>query len=202
MPVFPLTSAWLKVASAGQAVEIQNLSPRPILVTTGIGVPGALEGLLLDPRESRGVRQVGPRDGRAAAAGPATVAVVGGFSLGASGGVPFAIVLPVISGSAAVGQPLAASTGSWTGSPTGYGYRWERNGSPISGATGAAYTVVNADNGSALAVTVTATNATGSATATSASVGVGSTAPPGGGANALADFPDPNNAYLVAALAA
>jgi hypothetical protein len=63
---------------------------------------------------------------------------------------------------------LSVSTGSWSGSPTGYEYRWFRcdpSGHKcvtISGATSAAYTLTKDDVGSAIRAGVIATNAAGS----------------------------------------
>ena len=66
---------------------------------------------------------------------------------------------------AAVGKVLTATTGAW--SPTtittpsagtiAYTYVWKRNGSAITGATAASYTLVAADLGAAITVAVTAT---------------------------------------------
>jgi hypothetical protein len=81
---------------------------------------------------------------------------------------PTNTVAPAVTGTAAVGQVLTASTGTWTGTPTSYTYQWSRNGTAISGATSSSYTVGSADTGDTITVAVTATNATGSATATSA----------------------------------
>jgi hypothetical protein len=80
---------------------------------------------------------------------------------------------PTIEGTASVGQPLAATSGSWSGSPTlSYAYHWERcdaagldcveiaSGSPH-------YDLFPADLTSTIRVAVTATNAGGSATAVS-----------------------------------
>ncbi len=79
--------------------------------------------------------------------------------------------LPSISGSAAVGQTLSVSTGSWTGSPTPtFTYRWMRCDAigvgcgPIAGATSSQYSAVTADAGSALEAQVTATTGAGSST--------------------------------------
>ena len=91
---------------------------------------------------------------------------------------------PTISGSAAIGSPLTAGTGSWTGSPTSYSYQWQRcdntgaNCAPISSATSTTYTVASADSGATLRIAMTATNSAGSATATSAQTAVVAAAPP------------------------
>ncbi len=81
---------------------------------------------------------------------------------------------PAISGTAQTGQTLSASTGSWSESPTGYAYQWQRcegtgaNCSPISAATAQTYTLAAADYGKKLRVGVTASNGAGaSAPATS-----------------------------------
>ncbi len=85
---------------------------------------------------------------------------------------PAALAPPVVSGSPVVGQSLACSTGTWDGDPVGFAYRWNRDGAPIAGATGATYAVVTADVGHQLSCTVTATNDAGSTSATSAPVTV------------------------------
>jgi hypothetical protein len=93
----------------------------------------------------------------------------------------------VISGTTQQGQNLSTSNGSWSGSPTGYGYQWSRcdangaNCAPISGATGSSYTLVSADVNSALRATVTASNAGGSTSATSNQSAVITAAPASGG---------------------
>ena len=80
---------------------------------------------------------------------------------------------PTISGTARVGQTLTASTGSWTGNPTSFGFQWQRcdadgtNCSDIAGATSRTYTVRTADVGFRLRVQVTARTDKGSATASS-----------------------------------
>lgn len=83
---------------------------------------------------------------------------------------PVNLVLPSISGTAAAGQTLSSSTGTWSGQPTPtYAYQWQRSGSNISGATSSSYTVQFADVGTTLRCVVTATNSVGSTSATSAS---------------------------------
>jgi hypothetical protein len=82
--------------------------------------------------------------------------------------------LPTISGSAALGQTLTASSGSWSGDPTiTFGYQWRRcnssgaSCSDIPGATGSTRTVDSDDVGFTLRVQVTATNGAGSGVAQS-----------------------------------
>jgi sugar lactone lactonase YvrE len=80
---------------------------------------------------------------------------------------PSNTVPPTISGTAQQGQTLGASPGSWTGSPTGYSYEWQRcdaaaaKCAPISGGSTASYALGQADVGSTLRVTVIASNAAG-----------------------------------------
>lgn len=82
--------------------------------------------------------------------------------------------LPTISGATQLGQPLAASSGTWSGTqPIALAYQWFRCGSSggscgaIIGATTLSYTLVQADVGTTIRVAVTASNAAGQATATS-----------------------------------
>jgi CHRD domain len=88
---------------------------------------------------------------------------------------PLNTSLPIISGLAAVGQTLQATSGAWSGAvANGYSYRWSLcngNGNAclsIAGATGQSYGVGPGDGGMSLRATVTATNASGSTSATSA----------------------------------
>jgi hypothetical protein len=90
----------------------------------------------------------------------------------ASTPAPVNTAAPSIAGTAAVGDRLTASPGTWSGGPT-YAYQWSDCNSSgsgctsIAGATGTTYTVANGDEGHTIEVTVTATNAGGSASATS-----------------------------------
>jgi hypothetical protein len=80
---------------------------------------------------------------------------------------PALTVAPAITGSAKAGHVLSCGTGSWTGGPTSFAYRWSRNGTPIAGAISARYTVRSIDEGSGLTCTVTATNVAGTGPAAS-----------------------------------
>jgi hypothetical protein len=85
------------------------------------------------------------------------------------------LTVPTISPSSglAEGVIVTASNGTWTSSPTSYGYQWQRCNSvgascaSISGATSQTYTVTSSDNGFTLRVAVTATASSGSGTSTS-----------------------------------
>lgn len=79
---------------------------------------------------------------------------------GASG--PSALSAPSIVGVAASGNTLTVTPGSYTGAATVTG-QWQKNGKPISGATGTSYTV-QANDGPNIAYLETATSAGGQAT--------------------------------------
>jgi subtilisin family serine protease len=87
---------------------------------------------------------------------------------------PSPVSAPVVSGTPEVGRVLTTTSGSWSGSPTGYAYAWLRCDTagqacvPIAGATSASYTAASPDAGGTLRSRVTATNAAGSAAAESA----------------------------------
>jgi hypothetical protein len=71
---------------------------------------------------------------------------------------------PVLSGSARVGGVLSCAPGGFTGPATSYLYGWERNRTPIAGASKPTYTVVALDQGSSLRCVVVAGNAAGYST--------------------------------------
>jgi parallel beta-helix repeat protein len=79
---------------------------------------------------------------------------------------------PTISGTVQVGSTLTATPGTWGTAASTWTYSWLRNGTAISGATGAQYVPVLADNGATLSVTATASKyAAISASFTSARTG-------------------------------
>jgi len=85
---------------------------------------------------------------------------------------PVNTAAPVLSGAPVPGEVLSCSQGLWSGNPTGYAYRWLRDGGEISGSANAAYTVQGADQGHAISCRVTASNGKGSTSATSNAVQV------------------------------
>jgi len=86
---------------------------------------------------------------------------------------PVNTVVPVITGTAEVGETLTASTGTWTGAePITYAYQWLRDGVDIDGATDADYVAEFDDLVTQLSVRVTATNGAGSQSETSLETGL------------------------------
>jgi hypothetical protein len=92
----------------------------------------------------------------------------------------------VVSGTATQGDVLSVSQGSWSNSPSSYGYQWQDCNSSgaccaaISGATASSYTLAAGDVGHTVRAAVTATNAGGSGTASSAVTAVVAAASTGG----------------------
>ncbi|MDX6471772.1 MAG: trimeric autotransporter adhesin, partial [Gaiellaceae bacterium] len=103
---------------------------------------------------------------------------------------PSSTAAPSVAGTAAEGQTLTASTGTWSGTaPIAYAVEWRRcdaSGNACTAVgTGASYVPATADVGSTMRAAVTASNAAGTATAVSAPTGAvaplstgGAAAPP------------------------
>jgi Calx-beta domain len=100
--------------------------------------------------------------------GQATGTIVNPFPAPTGVTAPQSIAPPQLSGTAAAGNALTCSTGTWANTPTAYSYQWSRNGTPLVGATGSNYQVQTLDEGTTLTCTVTASNSAGQASATSA----------------------------------
>lgn len=89
---------------------------------------------------------------------------------------PTVLTSPVITGTAKKGWRLSASTGTWSGSPTAYAYRWEwsRDGGAtwqvVSGASRSTFEITSTFVGNKVRVVVTASNAAGSRSAPSAPI--------------------------------
>jgi IPT/TIG domain len=113
--------------------------------------------------------------------GPTGVGSPTGLEAFSIPGTPTSTSPPTISGLADEGQKLKETRGGWSGSPTSFSDQWEDcdpSGSPcspISGATGQAYTLTAGDVGSTVRVQEIAGNASGSgppvASAPTATVG-------------------------------
>ncbi|MEP6892191.1 MAG: hypothetical protein ABI927_00300, partial [Gaiellaceae bacterium] len=131
--------------------------------------------------------------GSTSATSNATAVVTSGGS-----GPPVNTAEPTITGSAAQGQILTATIGTWTGgTPQTFTYQWRRcdtNGSncnSISGETGKTRTVDSGDVGSRLRIRVTSTNSSGSATAESNATSTVTGSGGGGGSGAPANTVKP-----------
>jgi hypothetical protein len=91
---------------------------------------------------------------------------------------PVNSVKPAVSGTAAVGQELSVSKGTWSPTPTSFTYQWQRCSSTgadclnVAGATGATYGVRSVDVGHRLRALVTAHTASGRSTTPSSNSGV------------------------------
>lgn len=89
-----------------------------------------------------------------------------------SAAAPTVTTPPAVTGTTALGSTLTASTGTWSGSPTGFTYAWSRcdatgaSCAAIGGATAQTYVLTQADVGTTLRLTVTATNSAGSTNTT------------------------------------
>lgn len=82
--------------------------------------------------------------------------------------IPANTAVPVITGTAKVGETLTTTNGTWTGTPTPtYARQWKADGANIASATGATYVLTEAELGKVITVTVTGTNTAGNASATS-----------------------------------
>lgn len=92
--------------------------------------------------------------------------------------------LPVVTGTVQEGALLAVSTGTWTNSPTGYTYQWQRcdalggNCDAIAGETNDTYTLTAADVALTVRAEVTAVNDGGSTAAASAPTSIVLPLPP------------------------
>lgn len=85
--------------------------------------------------------------------------------------LPFLLTVPLLSGTAKIGSTLTAGTGTWGGYPAPTAPRqWLRDGVAISGATGASYTLLPADDGRAICCRVSAKNVVGTVVAMTSTV--------------------------------
>jgi surface antigen len=131
---------------AGQRSPTYTLTAADVGATVTVTVSGTLTGHLPESRTSAPTTTVAPKT--------------------------MAAPTPTITGTAKQGSKLTASTSGWTAGST-FTYQWLRNGTAISGATAATYTLGEKDIGRKVSVTVTGKQAGyTTATKTSASTAV------------------------------
>jgi hypothetical protein len=137
----------------------------------GVDISGAISGTyVLQAADLGTMITVTVTATNASGSASATSAAVGPVAAALT--APVNSVLPAITGTAAVGQTLTSSTGTWSGNPTPtYTYQWLNAGVAIGSATSSTYALQASDEGDLITVTVTATNSQGSAGATSAATG-------------------------------
>lgn len=148
-------------------------SPTPTVtrqwLLDGANIPGATNltytPSLSDAGKALSVRETATNTNGAANSTSATKTI---------GSVPAVTSAPSITGTPVVGTPVVYTAGVFSGIPAPTITRqWLRDGSPISGATGASYTPVAADAGTnRLSLRETATNIAGSVQSTSATATV------------------------------
>lgn len=91
---------------------------------------------------------------------------------GAQEVAPSVLTAPTVSGTAAVGETLSATAGTWRANPAeAITYQWKRDGVDIVGANAATYLLVEADEATEITVEVTATNTEGEATVVTNALG-------------------------------
>lgn len=159
--------ALMALASDGGPTQTQALGPGSAALGSG--------GSCTDPSQMGNPRLTVDQRGLPR---PTGMCDVGAYQLQP----PVGTGAPEITGTAAVGQQLSCSQGSWTGDQLSFAYEWLRDGTPITGATNVSYTVSSADSGHELTCQVTASNAKGTLSQTSAAMAVSSSGASGGSA--------------------
>lgn len=76
----------------------------------------------------------------------------------AAANAPVNSVAPAITGTAAEGETLTVSNGTWSNTPDAYAYIWQRDGVPIPGASESTYELTADDVGAVITASVKATN--------------------------------------------
>jgi hypothetical protein len=143
----------------------------------------------MDPRRSTAARRWSALASVVLVTGAVLVAVItSGAASAKSLAAPVNTSQPTISGNASIGQTLTGTNGTWSNSPTSYGYQWVRCGADgglsdgsncayIPGASTTGYVVSSSDTGYRLRFRVTATNIDGQQTAASDPTALISSAP-------------------------
>jgi hypothetical protein len=143
---------WQRCSAAGAACANITGATKQTYTLTGTDVDHTMRVLVTATNS----------DGSASATSDPTTVVSGSDA-------PRNTAKPTISGTAAVGNELTATTGTWSGGATSYSFQWQRCAATtltcanIVGAVGRAYGVRTADVGERLRVRVTARNSSSSA---------------------------------------
>jgi hypothetical protein len=161
---------WMRCSPAGGAPDASDCAPISEATGTNYRIRAADTGFRIRFRVT-----ASNADGSTVAASNPTARV----QPRSTSGAPVNTSRPTISGTAAPGNRLQASRGTWSGDqPMTFGFGWIRcnaqgsNCGDISGATENTYVVQDADLGRTLRVRVTARNDAGTRTATSAQTAV------------------------------
>ncbi len=148
----------------------------------------------------------------AAAAAAVSALAVAGLTQASPKAAPTNTAPPTISGTPQAGQTLTADHGQWTGSPTSYGYQWQRcdktgaSCAGVSGANSRLYDLHSQDVGHTIRVRVTARNSDGATSETSVPTAVVASrpaapaptgCPSGSGTIQIADLTPPANLAIV-----
>jgi hypothetical protein len=167
IPALP-PSAQITTQASGQTYGLGQRVPTTFVCSDGAGGPG-----LASCVDSNGSSS--PGGGLSTLiAGPHTYTVTATSNDGLSSTAtitytvearPGSTAAPTITGTKKAGQTLTCSTGTWSSSPSSFTYQWDRDGTPIAGATRATYKLQTSDEGLTLTCAVTASNLAGSGTA-------------------------------------
>lgn len=144
----------LTAGASSNKLELFNVSnaPRTLVAGSGVTFNAPDNGLIINKKLTAHLTEITPNEWDVAVGGP----------LSAPAAVPVIVTPPTVSGYRVVGQTLTATQTVWQAPPTSVTHQWYRGQTPISGATGLTYVLVEADAGSLISVVDIGTNSYGS----------------------------------------